>query len=124
MEDYSFLVADGPEEEDNLLFRKGSTTEEGTNTTTIVASHQEQYPEGKMMLDRIMEPFGVWVSFKATTNPSTYPTKTAKVPEPSNPEATCITVTSNINSRKEREPLDVATENFTFVKTGIGTFKD
>ena len=38
---YSLSMTDVLEEEDELLFRKGSTTEEGKNTTTIVASYQE-----------------------------------------------------------------------------------
>ena len=46
---YSVSMADAVEEEDDSLFRKGSTTEEGADPTTIVASRQEQYPEGEMM---------------------------------------------------------------------------
>ena len=118
---YSLLMSDGLEEEDELLCCKGITTEEGTNTTTIVASHQEKYPEGKMRFERMMEPFGVGVSFKATTNTPTDPTQTAKVPETSNSEATFITMTSKIDEIKERAPLDMATEPFTHVKFGIGT---
>ena len=95
-------MADGPEEEDELLFRKGITTEEGTNPMTDVASHQEQYPEGNIMFDRIMEPFGFGVSLKATTNPPSEPTQTAKVPDPSNPEAIFITATSKMEYIKER----------------------
>ena len=64
-----------------------------------------------MMFEKIMEPFGVGVgvSFKATTNPPTDTTQTAKVPEPSNHEATFITATRNMNDIKERETLDMAT---------------
>ena len=61
---------------------------------------------------------------KATNNPPTEPTQTAKVPEPSNPEAAFITATSKINDRKERAPLDMATETFTPVKFRIGTSND
>ena len=64
-------VADGLEEKDEGLFRKGSTTEEGENPTNYVISHQDQYPEGNNIFERMVEPFGVVVSFKATTNPPT-----------------------------------------------------
>ena len=40
---YGLFMGDVPEEEDEGLFCKGSNTEEGENTTTIVASYQEQY---------------------------------------------------------------------------------
>ena len=68
-----------------------------------------------------MEPFGFGVSFKATINPSTEPNQTANFPDPSNPEATFMTVTSKINDIKEREPLDMATLPFTPVKVWVGT---
>ena len=64
-----------------------------------------------MMFEKIMEPFGVGVSFKATTNPPTDTTQTAKVPEPSNSEAAFIATTSNRYDSKERAPLDMATED-------------
>ena len=117
-------MIDGLEEGDELLFRKGSTTEEGKNPTTTVASHQEQYPDGKMIFERMMEPFGVEVNFKSTTNPLTDPTQTSKVPEPSNSEAAFIATTSNRDDSKDRAPLDMATDPFTPVKFGIGTFND
>ena len=49
---YGLSMVDGPEEEDEGLFRKGSNTEEETNPTTIVASYQKQYPEENMMFER------------------------------------------------------------------------
>ena len=120
---YSLLMAYGMAEEDGLLFRKRITTEEGGNPMTTVASHQEQYRDGKMMFEIIRGPLGFGVSFKYITNPPTEPTQTAKVPEPSNPEATFITATRNINDSKEGAPLGMAKEHFMPVKFGISTFK-
>ena len=56
-------MADISEEEDELLLHKGISTEEETNLMTTVALHQEQYSDGKIILEKIMEPFGVGVSF-------------------------------------------------------------
>ena len=64
-------MADDPEEEDEGIFHKGSTAEEGENPTTADASHQDRYLEGKMIFERMVEPFGVGLSFEATTNPLT-----------------------------------------------------
>ena len=60
---YSLSMADISEEEDELLLHKGISTEEETNLMTTVALHQEQYSDGKIILEKIMEPFGVGVSF-------------------------------------------------------------
>ena len=49
---YGLSMADGPEEEDEGLFRKGINTEEEKNPMTIVASYQEEYKEEKMMFER------------------------------------------------------------------------
>ena len=49
---YSLSMADILEEEDELLFHKGSSTEEETNLMTNVASNQEQYPEVKMIFGK------------------------------------------------------------------------
>ena len=72
----------------------------------------------------MMEPFGVGVSFEATTNPPTDLTQTVNTPEPTNPKAILITSKSKIDDSKERAPLNVATGPFTHIKIGIGTFKD
>ena len=72
----------------------------------------------------MMETFGVGLSFKSTTNSPTDLTQTAKVPEPSNSEAAFIATTSNRDDSKDRAPLDMATDPFTPVKFGIGTFND
>ena len=111
-------MAYGMEEEDERLFLKGSTTEEGENPTTTVASHKDQYLEEKMMFERRAEHFGVRVSLKITTNPQTEPTQTAKVPYPTISKAAFITVTS-----KEKTPLDMATGPLTPFKFGISTLK-
>ena len=79
------MMPDSLEEEEESLFHKGRSNEEETNSMTTVDSRQDKYPEGKMTFEKIMEPFGVGVSFKATINSSTEPNLTAKVPEPSNP---------------------------------------
>ena len=49
---YSLSMEDILEEEDELLFHKGSSTEEETNIMTNVASNKEQYPEGKMIFGK------------------------------------------------------------------------
>ena len=49
---YSLLMAHSSKEEDELLFHKGSSTEEYTNPLTTVASHHEQYPEGKIIFEK------------------------------------------------------------------------
>ena len=106
------------------LFFKGRTNEEGTNTLTAVASYHDQYQEGNMMFYIRVEPFGVGVSFNATTNPPTQPTQTAKLPDPTNPNAPFITDTSNMDVSKENTPLDMATVTLTPDKLLIETFKD
>ena len=49
---YSLSMAHSSEEEDKLLFHKGISTEEYTNLMSTVASHHEQYPEGKMIFEK------------------------------------------------------------------------
>ena len=102
---------------------KGSTTEEGTNTSDV-SLHQDQYPEGNIIFERIMEPFQVGVSFETTTNPPTETTQTSDILDPTNPKAILITATSKIDDSKERASLDLSTGPFTHIKIGIGTFKD
>ena len=121
---YGFSMADGPDEEDEGLSRKESTTEERTNPTTTVTSYQEQYQDGKMMFEKRVKHFGVVVSFKATTNQPTDSTQTAKVPDPTKPNAPFITETIKKDNIKENMPLDMATGPLTPVKFGMGTFKD
>ena len=70
-------MLDGLEEEYEGLLHKGSTTEEGENPRTSVASHQDQYLEGNMIFERMGEPFGVGLIFEATKNPPEEPIHTS-----------------------------------------------
>ena len=120
---YSLSMVDVPKEEYKGLFRKGSTTKEGKNPRTAVASHQDQYLEGNIIFEWMVKPFGVGVSFEATTNPPTEPIHTANIPDPTKPKAIFITATSKMDDSKERAPLDVATGLVTPVKIETVTFK-
>ena len=77
-----------------------------------------------MMFYIRVEPFGVGVSFNATTNPPTQPTQKSKLPEQTNPKAPFITDTNKKDVSKEDTPLDMATGTLRPNKLRIDTFKD
>ena len=61
------------------------------------------------MFERRVEPFGVGMSFKVTTNPPTDPTQTAKVTDPMKPKAPFITETMKGDYSNENTPLGLTT---------------
>ena len=117
------MIADGLEEENEGLFRKGINTEDGTNPRTVV-SYQEQSQEETVMFERRAEPFEYGMSFKATTTPLLKTTKIAKLTDPTNHKTPFITETSNKDDSKENTPLDVAALHLTLAKAGMSTLKD